>query len=298
MPQFLTNIMNLIIPWLLAHGITIFLIILGALAIHKLGGKALEKIIRRAVPPDDLSVDAERKREDTLIRIFVMGLKIVVWSITIVMILPEFGVNIAPILAGAGVLGLAIGFGTQNVVRDFLAGLFVVIENQYRVEDYICLNDTCGTVEDITLRKTTLRDVHGVTHHITHGTVNKVANYTKKLAAARMDISVAYKEDIDHVMVIINNVGKQMAGESPWNENTLTAIQVVGTGPSNFADSGIDITVAGDTKPGAQWGILREFRRRIKYAFDQEGIEIPFPQRTVWIQREGAELSGQSASDT
>jgi len=295
MPAFLNNT---IIPWLLAHGITIFLIILGALAIHKLGGKALEKIIRRAVPPDDLSADAERKREDTLIRIFVMGLKIVVWSITIVMILPEFGVNIAPILAGAGVLGLAIGFGTQNVVRDFLAGLFVVIENQYRVEDYICLNDTCGTVEDITLRKTTLRDVHGVTHHITHGTVNKVANYTKKLATARMDISVAYKEDIDHVMVIINNVGKKMAGESPWNENTLTAIQVVGTGPSNFADSGIDITVAGDTKPGAQWGILREFRRRIKYAFDQEGIEIPFPQRTVWIQREGAELSGQSPSDT
>ena len=205
--------MNVIIPWLLAHGITIFLIILGALAIHKLGGKALEKIIRRAVPPDDLSADAERKREDTLIRIFVMGLKIVVWSITIVMILPEFGVNIAPILAGAGVLGLAIGFGTQNVVRDFLAGLFVVIENQYRVEDYICLNDTCGTVEDITLRKTTLRDVHGVTHHITHGTVNKVANYTKKLATARMDVSVAYKEDIDHVMVIINNVGKK------WREN-------------------------------------------------------------------------------
>ena len=298
MPEFLNNIINVITPWLLAHGIKIGFIVLVAFAIHKIGGKALEKIIRRAVPPDDLDADAERKREDTLIRIFLMALKTIVWSITIVMILPEFGVNIAPILAGAGVLGLAIGFGTQNVVRDFLAGLFVVIENQYRVEDYICLNDTCGTVEDITLRKTTLRDVHGVTHHITHGTVNKVANYTKKLATARMEISVAYKEDLDHVMVVINNVGKQMAEESPWKENTLTTIQVVGTGPSNFADSGIDITVAGDTKPGAQWGILREYRRRIRYAFDKEGIEIPFPQRTVWIQREGADLSGQSASDT
>ena len=113
-----------------------------------------------------------------------------------------------------------------------------------------------------------------------------------------MDISVAYKEDLDHVMVVINNVGKQMAEESPWKENTLTTIQVVGTGPSNFAESGIEITVAGDTKPGAQWGMLREYRKRIRYAFDKEGIEIPFPQRTVWIQKEGADLSGQSASAT
>ena len=293
MPEIMNNILDVVAPWLLVHGIKIFFIILVAFAVHKLGGKAVEKTIRMAVPPDDLSPDAERKREDTMIRIFVFGLKITVWSITIVMILPEFGVNIAPILAGAGVLGLAIGFGTQNVVRDFLAGFFVIIENQYRVEDYICLNDTCGTVEDVTLRKTILRDVHGVTHHITHGTVNRVANYTKKMATARMDISVAYKEDLDHVMVVINNVGKQMAEESPWKENTLTTIQVVGTGPSNFAESGIEITVAGDTKPGTQWGMLREYRKRIRYAFDKEGIEIPFPQRTVWLQKEGAQWPGR-----
>ena len=293
MPEIMNNILDVVAPWLLVHGIKIFFIILVAFAVHKLGGKAVEKTIRMAVPPDDLSPDAERKREDTMIRIFVFGLKITVWSITIVMILPEFDVNIAPILAGAGVLGLAIGFGTQNVVRDFLAGFFVIIENQYRVEDYVCLNDTCGTVEDVTLRKTILRDVHGVTHHITHGTVNRVANYTKKMATARMDISVAYKEDLDHVMVVINNVGKQMAEESPWKENTLTTIQVVGTGPSNFAESGIEITVAGDTKPGTQWGMLREYRKRIRYAFDKEGIEIPFPQRTVWLQKEGAQWPGR-----
>ena len=292
MPEILKDIIDVVTPWLLVHGITVFFILLVAFVIHKIGGKAVEKLIRKGVPPDDLSPDAERKREDTMIRIFVLGLRIIVWVITIMMILPEFRVNIAPILAGAGVLGLAIGFGTQNVVRDFLAGLFVIIENQYRVEDYICLNDTCGTVEDVTLRKTVLRDVHGVTHHITHGTVNKVSNYTKKLATARMDISVAYKEDLDHVMVVINNVGKQMAEESPWKENTLTTIQVVGTGPSNFAESGIEITVAGDTKPGAQWGMLREYRKRIRYAFDKEGIEIPFPQRTVWLQNEGAKWPG------
>ena len=288
----------------MAHGIKIVLFVFAAFMLPLIGNKTLAKIIRKLVQPGGLSADEERQREDTLIRIFAMGLKVIVWSITIVMILSELGVNIAPILAGTGILGLAIGFGTQNVVRDFWAGLFVIIENQYRVEDYVSLNGTSGTVEDITLRKTILRDLHGTMHHITHGTVGLVSNYTKKLGSARMDISVAYKEDIDHVMVVINNVGKEMAEESPWKENTLTTIQVVGTGPSNFADSGIEITAAGDTKPGAQWGILREFRKRIIYAFDQEGIlrefrkriiyafdqegiEIP-PQRTVWVKKEGA----------
>ena len=283
----INNILNILIPWLLAHGIKVVIILSVALVILILGRKPLQRIIRKGVQPEGLDADAERKREDTLIGVFAAAIKVVVWSITIMMILPEFGVSIAPILAGAGVLGLAIGFGTQNMVRDFLAGLFVIMENQYRVDDYISLDDTEGTVEDITLRKTVLRDLHGTVHHITHGSVTLVSNYTKKLGSARMSISVAYKEDLDHVMVVINQVGKQMAEESPWKENTLTAIQVVGTGPSNFGDSSIDITVTGDTKAGYQWGMLREYRRRIKYAFDQEGIEIPFPQRSVWMRKEG-----------
>ena len=280
------NILPFLISWGISHGIKIAFIVFVAWLVTRIGKKTLEKMIRKAVPPDGLSPDAERKRENTLIRMFVAGLNIIVWSVTIIMILPEFGVNIAPILAGAGVLGLAIGFGAQNMVKDFLAGLFVIIENQYRIEDYICLDGTCGTIEDITLRKTVLRDLHGTVHHITHGSVGIVSNYTKKLGIARMEISVAYKEDIDHVFEVINKVGKEMAEESPWKENTLTAIQAAGTGPSNFADSGVDITVSGETKVGTQWGMLREFRGRIKKAFDKEGIEIPFPQRTVWIRKE------------
>lgn len=284
----LNDVLNSISPWLLAHGIKIAIFVFAAFALPIIGNKMLAKIMRKLVQPGGLSPDEERQREDTLIRIFAMGLRVIGWSIAIVMILSEFGVNVAPILAGAGILGLAIGFGTQNVVRDFWAGLFVIIENQYRVEDYVSLNGTSGTVEDITLRKTILRDLHGTMHHITHGTVNLVSNYTKQLGSARMDITVAYKEDIDHVMAVINNAVKEMAEESPWKENTLTAIQVVGTGPSKFADSGIEITAAGDTKTGAQWGILREFRKRILYAFDKEGIEIPLPQRTVWVKNEEA----------
>jgi len=279
------NIISFIIPWLLSHGVKIVFILFGAFVLNRIGRKFIEKTVRKAVVSDRHEADAKRKREETLIKIFAGSLKLIVWIIAVAMALPELGINIGPLLAGAGILGLAIGFGTQHMVRDFLAGLFVILENQYRVEDYVCLDDTCGTIEDITLRKTILRDLHGTVHHIPHGTVSKVANYTKKLGSARMDISVAYKEDIDHVMEVINKVGKEMAEESPWKEDTLTTIQVVGTGPSNFADSGIEITVTGDTKPGTQWGILREFRKRIKYAFDKEGIEIPFPQRTVWMKK-------------
>ena len=281
------NIISFIIPWILAHGVKIVFILFGAFVLNRIAKKFIEKAVRKAVTSEGRGAEAERKREETLIKIFAGGLKLIVWTIAIVMTLPEFGINIGPILAGAGVLGLAIGVGTQHMVRDFLAGLFVILENQYRVEDYICLDSTCGTIEDITLRKTVLRDLHGTVHHIAHGSVGIVSNYTKKLGIARMDISVAYKEDIDHVMEVINQVGKKMAEESPWKEDTLTAIQASGTGPSNFADSGVEITVSGETKVGTQWGMLREFRRRIKYAFDKEGIEIPFPQRTVWMKKEG-----------
>ena len=155
----MNDFINFINPWLLAHGIKVVFILIVAFTIILIGSKTLEKLIRRAVPPDGLDPDAERKRENTLIRMFTAGFKIIVWSVTIIMILPEFGVNIAPILAGAGVLGLAIGFGAQNMIKDFLAGLFVIIENQYRIGDYICLDDTCGTIEAITLRKTVLRDL-------------------------------------------------------------------------------------------------------------------------------------------
>lgn len=280
------NIINFIIPWFLSHGIKIVFILFGAFILNRVGKKFIEKTVRKAVTSEGRSAEAERKREETLIKIFGGGLNIIVWAIAITMTLPELGINIGPILAGAGVLGLAIGFGTQNMVRDFLAGLFVILENQYRIEDYICLDDTCGTVEDITLRKTILRATDGTVHHLSHGSITKISNYTKKFGSARMDVSVAYKEDIDHVMEVINKVGNEMSEESPWKESTITPIQVVGTGPSNFADSGMEITVSGDTEPGMHWSMLREFRRRIKYAFDKEGIEIPYPHRTVIMKKE------------
>jgi len=270
----------------MVHGIKIICIIFAAFLVNKFAQKFVEKAIRKAIKPDEEVKDgtAEKKREDTLIRVFNGALNIIVWLAAIMMILPEIGINVGPILAGAGILGVAIGFGAQYMIRDFLAGLFIILENQYRVGDVVCLDDTCGGVEDITLRKTVLRDLDGKVYYIPNGNFRTASNFTKGYSRAHMNISVAYKEDIDKVMGLINMVGKEMAQDSPWKEYILKPIQVLGPGPDKFADSGIEIKVLGETLPLKQWDILKEFRRRLKITFDKEGIEIPFPQMAIWPQ--------------
>lgn len=274
------NFLQNIIPWLLSHGIQILLILIVAFLVRQLGRKFIEKIVKRIITHTDQ--EAEIKRENTLIGLFSGILNVMVWLVAIMMVLAEIGLDVTPILAGAGILGLAIGFGAQSMVKDFLAGLFIIVENQYRVGDVVCLDGTCGGVEDITLRKTVLRDLDGKIHHIPNGNFSLVSNLTGDFSRAHMDISVAYKEDLDKVMALINRVGKEMAEVSPWKEDIIDPIQVLGPGPNNFGDSGIEIKVLGKTRPVKQWDILREFRRRLKIAFDKEGIEIPFPQMSVW----------------
>lgn len=277
------NILQVLKEWFLSSGLKIILIFIAAKLIVRFGKKFIERTIRRVVNHDD--PESEKKREDTLIRILNGVLSVIIWMIAVMMILPEFGINIGPILAGAGILGVALGFGAQWMVKDFLAGLFIIFENQYRVGDVVCLDGTCGGVEDITLRKTVLRDLDGKVHHIPNGAFKIAANLTKDYSRAHMDISVAYKEDIDKVMELINRVGKEMAKESPWKEYVLKPIQVAGPGPDKFGDSGMVIKVLGETKPLKQWDTLKEFRRRLKKAFDEEGVKIPFPQMSIW-QRE------------
>ncbi len=273
-----------LISWFFEHGIKIIAIIFVAWVANRFAKSFIERAVRKAVKPEKGTRDgaAEKKREDTLIRIFGGVLNLVIWLVVIMTILPEFGIEAGPILAGAGILGVALGFGAQYMIRDFLAGLFVILENQYRVGDVVCLDGTCGGVEDVTLRKTVLRDLDGKVHHIPNGAFKIAANLTKNYSRAHMNVSVAYKEDLDKVMELINRVGKEMAEEDPWKDNILMPIQVAGPGPDKFGDSGIEIKVLGETKPLKQWDILKEFRRRLKAAFDKEGIEFPFPQMSVW----------------
>lgn len=196
------------------------------------------------------------------------------------MVLKEADLDIAPLLAGAGIAGLALGFGGQYLIRDIITGLFLILENQYRIGDVVQLNGTGGLVEDITLRITTLRDMDGTVHFIPHGEIKMVSNLSKNFARVNLDISVAYDSDLDHVISVINKTGEELAQDPVFKDYLITQPKFLRV--NEFGDSAIILKVVGDTKPLKQWEVSGELRRRIKVAFDREGIEIPFPQRVIY----------------
>jgi len=271
------NFLQNVIAWVIAHGIKIFGILIIACLINKLGGKVIERAIRKGVR--DTTKDATEKRQNTLIGVFGSALKIIVWLVAIMMVLPELGINVGPILAGAGILGVALGFGAQYMIRDFLAGLFIIIENQYREGDVVCLDETCGLVEDITLRKTILRDLDGIVHHVPNGEIKKASNLSKQFARVNLNIGISYKENLDKVIEVINKVGKELAEDPQWKNSILKPPQFLRV--DDFGTSAIIIKILGETKPLKQWDVTGELRKRIKIAFDKEGIEIPFQQIVV-----------------
>ncbi len=274
-----------VIQWIQAHGVAVVSIILLAIIIRTLGRIFLARVIRRLVPRSHFhSSEAEKQREDTLIQIAKGTLNWLVWVVAVLMILSEAGINIGPLLAAAGVAGLAIGFGGQYLIRDVVAGMFIILENQYRVGDVVCLDDTCGSVEEISIRMATLRDLDGTVHHIPHGTVSKVSNLSKDFARVNINIGVSYSANLEQVIKVINMVGTELAADSVWAADILKPIQFERV--TDFADSAVMIKVLGDTKPLRQWAVAGEFRKRLKIAFDAEGIEIPFPQRVVHQVRE------------
>lgn len=269
-----------IIPWLLSHGIKILIIVTAVWLLNKIVNKIIIKAVRIAVVPENDSLpESETKRENTLIRIFTGVSKITILTITIMMVLQEAGLNIGPILAGAGIIGLALGFGGQYLIRDIITGLFIILENQYRIGDVIDIESKGGLVEDISLRKTTLRDMNGTVHHIPHGEIKTVSNLSKKYARVNLDIGIAYDADIEHVIKVIDQTGTEMAKDEYFKELILTPPKFLRV--DDFADSAIILKILGDTKPLKQWEVSGELRKRIKIAFDREGIEIPFPQRVI-----------------
>jgi small conductance mechanosensitive channel len=197
------------------------------------------------------------------------------------MSLDQIGLDITPILAGAGIVGLAVGFGAQNLVRDVINGFFVILENQVRVGDVAIVNGTGGLVEVISFRTITLRDLSGTVHIFPHGTVTTMANMTKGWSASVMNIGVAYKEDTDRVAEIMREVGKDLQQDEQFGKKMLEPIEILGV--DAFGESAVEIKVRIKTLPIEQWGVGREYRRRLKKAFDRENIEIPFPHRTLYM---------------
>jgi len=195
------------------------------------------------------------------------------------MLLSEVGIDIGPLIAAAGVAGLALGFGAQYLIRDVIAGLFIILENQYRVGDVVCSGGTCGSVEDITLRMTTLRDLDGTVHHIPHGEMATISNLSKNFARVNLDLGVSYDVDLEKVIEVVNKIGNNLAEDPKWKESITKAPQFLRV--NDFADSAVMIKILGETKPLKQWEVTGELRKRLKIAFDKEGIEIPFPQMVI-----------------
>jgi small-conductance mechanosensitive channel len=271
---------EVIFPWLLTHGIKIVIIAVAAWLLNIIISRIIKKAVKIAVAADkNLSEDSEKKREDTLIRIFAGATRIVILTMAILMILQEAGIEIGPILAGAGIVGLAFGFGGQYLIRDIISGLFIILENQYRIGDIININGTGGLVEDISLRKTTIRDLNGTIHHIPHGEIKIVSNLSKDFARVNLDMGIAYNSNLEHVIKVINQTGNELAEDPVYKDSIISPPKFLRV--NEFADSAIIVKILGETKPSKQWEITGEYRKRLKIAFDKEGIEIPFPQRVI-----------------
>ncbi len=239
--------------------------------------EAVMRRLRRSVDDGDpsRSTDAE-KRVDTLTILTNSTSRVVVWGTAVITVLGILGINITPILTGAGILGVALGFGAQSLVKDLLAGLFVLLEDQYGVGDVIRVDTLAGTVEKINLRTTTLRDINGQVHIIPNGSVARVTVMTKEWSKALVDVRITYLEDTDQVITMIKEIGQAMAQEDPWQGMLLEDLQVLGI--EEWTETAVVIRAVVKTLPGKQWDVMRELRRRIKGRFNQAGIVIPFPQ--------------------
>jgi len=274
------------ITWntLIITGLRVFMMILFAWIAMKLLQKFLRRLENRLIiksvaegePPSE-----SQKRIETIVRLIKQGLQLALWLTFGLVILKEFGVEVAPILASAGVVGLAIGFGAQNLVRDVIAGFFIILENQIRVGDVAIINGTGGLVEQINFRTTILRDLAGVVHIFPNGSITTLSNLTSEWSAYVFEIGIAYGENTDHVIEIMKDVGKTMREDPEYCNYMLEEPDIFGI--EKFADSAVVIKGRIKTKPIRQWVVGREFLRRIKYAFDENNIEIPFPHRSIYF---------------
>jgi len=275
--------------WLLDHGIPILIIAVPTYIAYRIIKAVLPRVMEKIIIIRAKGIKGRRakerlsKRSQTLSSVLTNTIAVMIAIVAAFMVLSEIGINIAPLLAGAGVAGIAIGFGAQHLIRDVISGFFIIVEGQYDVGDVIKVNnDIAGGVEGINLRRTMLRDLDGVLHIIPNGEIKMASNLTKKWSRAHLNISVAYKEDLDKVMAIIKKVWEELAEDPDWGpfliSKTPWLLRV-----NEFGDSGIVIKVVGETKPGKHWDTMGELRRRIKKVFDDEGIEIPWPHVKLYM---------------
>jgi len=277
--------------WFRSSGIRVIVIVAIAVAVYLICRPIIHSIIKRMVSHRMAGEEeAEiQQRIDTLSSILVKIAGILILIVAVITILPEFGVDILTLVTAIGVGGLAIAFAAQNLIRDFIAGFFILLEDQYGIGDVVSIAGIAGVVEDITLRRTVLRDLDANVHSVPNGKVELSTNMTKKFSRVNLNVSVGYGENLKHVIDIINKVCQEMAEDPQWKDDFITTPSVLRV--DNLGDSGIEIKILGDTKPAKQWAITGELRLRLKDTFDKEGIEIPWPHTKVYFGNAPAVIS-------
>lgn len=267
--------------WLTGDGIRIAAIVGVAVALdyalHRMIPRALRLTVERQMKGRD--EEEIQQRVDTLASVFTAGGRVIIVLVTLLTLMPLAGISIGPLLAGVGILGLAVGFGAQSLVKDIISGLFILLGDQYSKGDVVTVGGISGLVEDVGIRRTVLRDLDGIVHYIPNGEIAVASNFTQEYSRVNLNVGVSYSEDLDHVMRVIDRVGEEMAADPKWGPSIISPPKSLRV--DNLGDSGIEIKVVGDTKPIKQWEVMGELRKRLKKAFDDEGIEIPYPHRVM-----------------
>ena len=266
--------------WLLTTtGLRILLIVLIAVILMRISSKLIISLKqhmknRASGNPEDV------KRIDTVGRVFRYIATIIIVMIAVVEILSALGISIAPILAAAGVVGVAVGFGAQSLIRDYFNGFFILLENQIRQGDVVDAGGKSGLVEEVTLRYIKMRDYSGSVHYVPNGTITTVTNMSREFAHAVIDVGVAYRENVDEVIAVIKTVGEDLRTDDEFQFKILDQMEVAGV--EQLADSAVIIRCRFKVQPLEPWGVRREFLKRVKAAFDRQGIEIPYPHLTIY----------------
>ena len=268
--------------WMVTHALRSVVIVVLVLAATRAISRILPPLLRTGMSRGKQGTEQDEalKRADALAQVSLYAANAVIWLIAGVMVLAEFGFNLAPLLAGVGIVGIALGFGAQHLVRDMITGVFILLEDHYRVGDVASVGGKTGMVEAVSLRRTVLRDLDGIVHMIPNGEITTASNYTKTYSRVNLDISVAYKEDLDRVIRVLDRVGADLSEAEYYSDLIVEPLRVLRV--DSFDDSGITIKITGVTKPIRQWEVAGELRRRVKREFDREGIEMPFPHRTLY----------------
>jgi small conductance mechanosensitive channel len=259
------------------HGIDIAVIVLGAFLARYFGDLVIIRLVRQAIRHtkfNRISRDDALKRQNTLISMFTAVWHVVVVVIASILLFAEMfpGVNLFPFFASAGIIGLAIGFGAQSLVKDFLSGIFIILENQYRVGDVVELQTAVGTVEKISIRTTVVRDNDGNVHYIPNGTITHVVNKTMGYSRVNLNIKVAVETDVDKLADVINDVGDDMAKSEKWKDKILEPPKFLSI--SNFTDTALEVKISGQTQPSEQWAVSDELRKRLFRALSKEKIKL------------------------